>query len=148
MQADRDCRPGTAGAVFSFLARIGTQDMSDTGEARKLWPSVGRALRGCCPRCGEARLFKSYLKQVDACPACGEAWSEVRADDGPAWLTILIVGHLLAPLALPIALEDRLPTWILVSGLVGLAVALSLVLLPRCKGAFIAMIWALRANSS
>ena len=103
--------------------------MSDTGEARRLWPSVGRALRGCCPR-------------------CGEAWSEVRADEGPAWLTILIVGHMLAPLALPIALEDRLPTWILVSGLVGLSVALSLVLLPRCKGVFIAMIWALRANSS
>ena len=122
--------------------------MAKQDEPRRLWASVRRALRGHCPRCGGAKLFRSYLKQVEACPACGEAWSEVRADDGPAWLTILIVGHLLAPLALPIALEDRLPTWVLVSGLVGLSVALSLALLPRCKGVFIAMIWALRANSS
>ena len=118
------------------------------GEQRRLWASVRRALRGHCPRCGDAKLFKSYLKQVDACPACGEAWSEVRADDGPAWLTILIVGHLLAPIALPIALEDRLPAWLLVLSLVLFSVALCLLLLPRCKGVFIAMIWALRANSS
>ncbi len=122
--------------------------MSDTGEARRLWPSIRRALRGCCPRCGGGRLFKSYLKQVESCPACGEAWSEVRADDGPAWLTILIVGHLLAPLALPIALAEGFPTWLLVASLAGLSVGLSLLLLPRCKGVFIAVIWALRANSS
>ena len=122
--------------------------MATPGEQRRLWASVRRALRGHCPRCGEAKLFKSYLKQVEACPACGEAWSEVRADDGPAWLTILIVGHLLAPVMLPIALEDRLPLWLLMLVLILLSVALCLVLLPRCKGVFIAMIWALRANSS
>lgn len=122
--------------------------MVKQGEQRRLWASVRRALRGHCPKCGGAKLFKSYLKQVEACPACGEAWSEVRADDGPAWLTILIVGHLLAPFVLPIAMEDRLPLWLLVLVLALFSTALCLLLLPRCKGVFIAMIWALRANSS
>ncbi len=122
--------------------------MTKQGEQRRLWASVRRAMRGHCPRCGSAKLFKSYLKQVEACPACGEAWSEVRADDGPAWLTILIVGHLLAPVVLPVALEDRLPLWLLILSLSLASAALCLLLLPRCKGVFIAMIWALRANSS
>ena len=122
--------------------------MVKQGEQRRLWASVRRALRGHCPKCGDAKLFKSYLKQVETCPACGEAWSEVRADDGPAWLTILIVGHLLAPFVLPIAMEDRLPVWLLVLALALFSAALCLLLLPRCKGVFIAMIWALRANSS
>ncbi len=122
--------------------------MARQDEPRRLWASVRRALRGHCPRCGGAKLFQSYLKQVEACPACGEAWSEVRADDGPAWLTILIVGHLLAPVVLPIALEDRLPLWLLIFSLCLASAALCLLLLPRCKGVFIAMIWALRANAS
>ncbi|MDJ0943412.1 MAG: DUF983 domain-containing protein [Kiloniellales bacterium] len=122
--------------------------MTKRVEQRRLWASVRRAIRGRCPRCGGAGLFRSYLKQVEARPACGEAWSEVRADDGPAWLTILIVGHLLAPFVLPIAMEDRLPVWFLVLALALFATGLCLLFLPRCKGAFIAMIWALRANSS
>ena len=122
--------------------------MENPGERRRLWASVRRALRGHCPKCGDAKLFKSYLKQVEVCPACGEPWSEVRADDGPAWLTILIVGHLLAPVMLPVAMEDRLPLWLLLLALSAFSAALCLLLLPRCKGVFIAMIWALRANSS
>ncbi len=122
--------------------------MENPGERRRLWASVRRALRGHCPKCGDAKLFKSYLKQVEVCPACGEPWSEVRADDGPAWLTILIVGHLLAPVMLPVAMEDRLPLWLLLLALSAVSAALCLLLLPRCKGVFIAMIWALRANSS
>lgn len=90
----------------------------------------------------------SYLKQVEYCEVCGEKWSDVRADDGPAWLTILVVGHLLAPIVLPVALEDRLPIWLVLVLLSGIAVSLCLLLLPRSKGLFIALIWALRANQS
>jgi uncharacterized protein (DUF983 family) len=30
-----------------------------------------RALRLCCPRCGRARLFDSWFRMRDPCPACG-----------------------------------------------------------------------------
>ncbi len=55
-----------------------------------LWPELKRALCGRCPQCGMGKLYKSYLKQVDACSACGEELGSIRADDGPAWVTILI----------------------------------------------------------
>ena len=35
-----------------------------------------------------------------SCPVCGEEFHHHRADDGPAYLTILIVGHLMAPVLL------------------------------------------------
>ncbi len=43
-------------------------------------------------------MLRGYLKVRENCPVCGEALHHHRADDGPAYLTILIVGHLMAPL--------------------------------------------------
>jgi uncharacterized protein (DUF983 family) len=116
-------------------------------EDRSLWISVRRALRGRCPCCGRGRLFRSYLKPVASCEACGENWAELRADDGPAWLTILIVGHLLAPVIAAVAIDGRLSAYQAVFVIVGLGLALCLLVLPRAKAAFIAAIWALRSDT-
>ena len=40
----------------------------------------------------------------DHCPHCGEALYHQRADDAPAYFVILIVGHLVVPLALSLEL--------------------------------------------
>ena len=89
--------------------------MSDTDEARAdLGLGRARPSSRLPPALRRGDLFKSYLKQVEACPACGEAWSEVRADDGPAWLTILIVGHLLAPAGPADRAGGSVPTWVLI----------------------------------
>jgi hypothetical protein len=66
---------------------------------------LARGAFGRCPRCGHGKLFNSYLKQVDHCAACTEQLGHIRADDGPAWLTILLTGHILVPLIL--ALEPN-----------------------------------------
>ena len=58
-------------------------------------PIIIRGIKLRCPSCGEGKLFASYLKQVNNCTLCGESYRNIHADDGPAWLTILIVGHLL-----------------------------------------------------
>ncbi len=55
-------------------------------------------IRCRCPRCGEGPLFRKWLKPVDRCSACGQDWSLQRADDFPAYVSILVTGHLLAPL--------------------------------------------------
>ncbi|MGB0681371.1 MAG: DUF983 domain-containing protein [Magnetovibrionaceae bacterium] len=115
---------------------------------RPVGPALWRGIRGKCPSCGQTKLFRAYLKQVDACAVCETRWGEVRADDGPAWATILIVGHLIAPLLALAALTEGLPTWAAAGGLCVLAVILCLVILPRAKGAFIAIIWAKRADGS
>lgn len=115
---------------------------------RPLWPAIGRGLLGKCPRCGEAPLFARYLRQVDECPCCGERWSEIRADDAPPWLTILIVGHILAPFMIAVVRDELLPPWLATTGCVAIALALCLLILPRAKGLFIALIWAWRAGAA
>jgi uncharacterized protein (DUF983 family) len=87
------------------------------------------------------------LKQVDECADCGSPWHNIRADDAPPWLTILIVGHLLAPVILQMVRNDSLPYWLMVTSLLGLGLFLCLLILPRAKGLFIAVIWALRVPS-
>ena len=74
-------------------------------------------------------------------PGAGPS-STIAPDDGPAWATILITGHLgTAPLMLIVVLGTRG----LADGprLRGVA-ALSLYLLPRLKGMFVALQWAKR----
>lgn len=118
------------------------------GETRDTMLSIRRALRGRCPNCGRGRLFATYLRQVDRCAACGEPWGELRADDAPPWLTILVVGHLVAPVALWLVKYSSLPDWAISGLLATTALLLCLVLLPRAKGLFLAAIWASRARSS
>ena len=61
-----------------------------------------RGLRGRCPKCGEGRLFRAFLKVADNCPACGEEFHHHRADDFPAYLVIVIVGHIVVAMVLAV----------------------------------------------
>ncbi len=113
---------------------------------RPMGMAVRRGLMCRCPACGEGAVLERYLKVKATCPSCGEPLHHQRADDGPAYLTILIVGHLMAPLLL-FAFTTWRPepaTMILVFGLG--CVALSLFLLPRMKGMLIAIQWAKRMH--
>ncbi|MDZ4136398.1 MAG: DUF983 domain-containing protein, partial [Paracoccaceae bacterium] len=67
---------------------------------RLLSPALMRGWRLRCPNCGSGPLLRGYLKVRDTCPVCGEALHHQRADDGPAYLTILVVGHVMAPMLL------------------------------------------------
>lgn len=91
-------------------------------------------------------MLRGYLKVRDTCPVCGEALHHHRADDGPAYLTILIVGHLMAPLLLFTFTHWRPEPLVLFSVFTVGTVALSLFLLPRLKGALVALQWAKRMH--
>jgi uncharacterized protein (DUF983 family) len=97
-----------------------------------------------CPACGEGALLDGYLTVRDACPVCGTELFHHRADDGPAWATILITGHLLAPLMLIVYTAFRPEAWQMALGFCIVFVALSLYLLPRLKGIFVGVQWAKR----
>jgi uncharacterized protein (DUF983 family) len=114
---------------------------------RPLGLAVRRGLAGRCPNCGEGRLFRAYLEVNDACPACGEDYTPQRADDAPAYVTMLIVGHFIV--AGIVAAEDLWPNSpVLIDAFVwaALAAGASLVLLPRIKGALVAHQWAMRMH--
>jgi uncharacterized protein (DUF983 family) len=104
-----------------------------------------RAILGKCPCCGEGRLFRSYLKQVDNCSVCGEAFGAIRADDAAPWLTIIIVGHLFLPLMLYFETGTSVPAWVAACGWSAFFIGLSLAILPRAKGLFIAILWQTKA---
>ena len=115
-------------------------------ETRETKPAILRGLRHRCPACGEGQLFARYLKVKDTCSECGEELHHHRADDGPAYLTILIVSHLGAPLLLAsfIAWRPSAMTMILSFGLG--AIVLSLAMLPVIKGAMVGLQWARRMH--
>ena len=113
---------------------------------RELKPAILRGWRRRCPQCGSGPLLKDYLKVRDACPVCGEKMSHHRADDGPAYLTILIVGHIMAPSILVVFTKFRPDPMVLATGFSIGCVALSLYLLPRLKGAMVAFQWAKRMH--
>ena len=90
--------------------------------------------------------MKGYLTVRDSCPVCGEALHHHRAYDGPAYLTILIVGHVMAPSLLWAFTTFRPEPLVLASIFSVGSVALSLYLLPRLKGAIVAIQWARRMH--
>ena len=91
-------------------------------------------------------MLKNYLKVRSSCPVCREDLSHNRADDGPAYLTILIVGHVLAPLLHFVFVTWRPEPLIMFTIFAVGCVALSLYLLPRLKGVVVAYQWAKRMH--
>jgi uncharacterized protein (DUF983 family) len=121
------------------------QTTSINGE-RPVKPAIFRGWRRVCPNCGSGPIFRSFLNVRDACPVCSEELHHHRADDGPAYVTILVCGHLLAPLML-ISFEIFRPDPIVLSLVFILFfVTLALFLLPRIKGAFVGLQWAKRMH--
>jgi uncharacterized protein (DUF983 family) len=104
--------------------------------------AIRRAALGRCPKCGEGLLFKSYLKQVDHCAVCGEPYLHIRADDGPPWLTILVVGHIIVPLIFVMDSWTQWPIWMAASVWPAATAVLAIAVLPRAKGVFLGIIWA------
>lgn len=111
-----------------------------------VWPAIVRGLRQRCPACGEGALMGRYLKVNHACAACGQELHHHRADDGPAYLTILIAGHILAPLILWVYPAFKPDPWVMALGFSVFFTALALFLLPRLKGGLVGIQWAKRMH--
>ena len=113
---------------------------------RPLKPAMLRGWRRRCPSCGAGPLMSGFLKVRDSCPVCQEELHHQRADDGPAYLTIMVVGHLMAPMMLFVVVKFR-PDPLIAASVVSVGcVALSLFLLPRLKGAMVALQWSKRMH--
>lgn len=52
------------------------------------------ALKGCCPRCGKGKLFKSFLTFADHCNSCQLSFKTQDSGDGPVFFALVIVGFL------------------------------------------------------
>ena len=106
--------------------------------------SVNSLVRGWsrnCPRFENDTLLKNYLCLKSTCNINGLDFSGARADDVPAYLTILIFGLLMAPLLnFTFVKWGPEPIVLFVLFAVG-CVSLSLYLLPRTKGVIVSLQW-------
>jgi uncharacterized protein (DUF983 family) len=100
-----------------------------------------RGMRGQCPRCGGVGLFRAFLKPVDACRCCGHDFTHQRADDFPAYIAILVTGHLLAPVMIWLGMETTLSPLAIFSILIVVSVVMLIAMLQPAKGAVIAAQW-------
>jgi uncharacterized protein (DUF983 family) len=116
------------------------------GEKRDLWSAMKRGFRGRCPRCGEGKLFRAFLKVDDHCSACGLDFTPHRADDLPAYLVIVIVGHIVVPIALSIETNFSPAVWLQMAIYLPLTFVMSLALLQPVKGAVVGFQWAMRMH--
>ena len=110
--------------------------------------ALWRGASGRCPNCGKGALLHRYLKVVPNCSACGEAYGHLPADDMPPWLTIIIVGHLLFGNVWYVERHYDIPVWMEMVFWPALGLALTLILLPRCKGFVLALLWVIRRGAA
>jgi uncharacterized protein (DUF983 family) len=114
---------------------------------RPLGLAMKRGFLCRCPACGQGKLFRAYLKVVDNCENCGEALHHQRADDAPAYFTILIVGHfIIAGVLATEFVGPDLPFWVPALVWSALALIWTLWMLPRIKGALVGLQWANRMH--
>jgi uncharacterized protein (DUF983 family) len=116
------------------------------GEKRDVWGSIKRGFRGRCPRCGEGKLFRAFLKVDDKCSVCDLDFTPHRADDLPAYLVIVIVGHIVVPTALLIETNYAPPVSLQLAIYLPFTFVASLALLQPVKGAVVGIQWALRMH--
>lgn len=68
-------------------------------------------VKGCCPRCGQGRLYDGILKPAARCMACKLDYAFIDAGDGPAVFVILIIGFIVTAMALALQTSINPPIW-------------------------------------
>jgi uncharacterized protein (DUF983 family) len=113
---------------------------------RSLGRSIRRGFRCLCPHCGTGGLFRKFIKPVDNCAVCGEDYTPQRADDLPAYIVVVIVGHIMVGGFLATEMLLSLPNWAHLAIWMPFTILASLALLQPVKGAVIGLQWALRMH--
>ncbi|MBN9085792.1 MAG: DUF983 domain-containing protein [Reyranella sp.] len=103
--------------------------------------ALKRGFLGRCPACGEGHLFRAFVKVADHCECCGEVFRHHRADDFPAYLVIVLVGHVVVPLVMWVEIAYSPSYWLHAALWGPLILAMALGLLQPIKGAVVALQW-------
>lgn len=92
-----------------------------------------------CPRCGEGKLFKSYLKIAPSCATCGLDLAFADSGDGPAIFVIFLVAPLIIALAMVVGAVFNPPPYVHLFLWIPATLILSLALLPPFKATMVAL---------
>ena len=75
-------------------------------------PPIRAGLTGHCPRCDARTLFDGWIKFANRCDACGLDFAAFNVGDGPAAFLTLIIGALVAGMAIAVELIFSPPFWV------------------------------------
>lgn len=112
-------------------------------QQRPIMKALIRGIRMRYPNCGQGALFYKYLKLNEHCSSCGTEIGVIRADDMPAYITIVIVGHIVVPLAVMVERFYSPSTLVHMALWVPMIILMTLGFLPAVKGATVALMWRL-----
>ena len=115
-------------------------------QERLLGPAIRHGLAGRCPACGEGRLFARFLKPAAACAHCGTALDGHQADDFPAYIVILLLGHIIVPAMIEVNILLSIPVLWQAAIWPTLTAVLAIVMIQPVKGGVIAYQWARRMH--
>jgi uncharacterized protein (DUF983 family) len=133
----------TTGTLKADTTTTGTMSPGERNTGDAMW----KGFRCRCPKCGDGKLFRAYLKPVDVCARCDEKLDGHRSDDLPPYVTIMIVGHLLVPIILANEMSaNPWPLWFHFAFWLPLTLILTLALMQPVKGAIIGMQWGMRLH--
>ncbi len=118
----------------------------EKNEHRSVMQAMGRGFLGRCPHCGKGKLFGKFLKVAGKCDACGEEYHHHRADDLPAYLVIVIVGHIALAGVMGTERMLNLTSWQNLAIWVPITLVSCLALLQPVKGAVVGLQWAVRMH--
>ncbi|MFN4229981.1 DUF983 domain-containing protein [Parvibaculum sp.] len=110
--------------------------MSEAGEGAPSSIEVG--LRGCCPRCGQGKLYKGFLDLAPRCEVCGLDYSFADSGDGPAVFIMMIAGFVIVGLVLWVEFTWSPPYWVHALLWIPLTLALTIGLIRPLKGWLVA----------
>jgi uncharacterized protein (DUF983 family) len=112
-----------------------------SSERVSLTKALWRGFTMRCPNCGEGKLFGRFLKVTDHCAVCGEDFTPQRADDFPAYLVIVVIGHITIPAVLVVEEAFAPPLWLQYLIWLPFIAFGALALLQPTKGTVVALQW-------
>ena len=107
-------------------------------QASALSPIVA-GLAGRCPRCGARGLFAGWIRFADRCAQCGLDFSAFNVGDGPAAFLTLILGGMVAAMAIAVELTFSPPFWVHLLLWPPITLALILASLRASKGVLLVL---------
>ena len=116
--------------------------MENYHSAPTSWPqAIVRGFCRRCPGCGTGRLFQGYLTPQKECSSCGLNFETLKADDGPAYITMGLICLCIIPFFFIAQALYEPPLLLALVISLPLTLLIILGLLPLIKGAFMAALW-------
>ena len=100
---------------------------------------IAAGLKGHCPRCGARTLFSGWIAFADRCTQCDLDFSAFNVGDGPAAFLTLILGGLVAAMAIAVELTFSPPFWVHLLLWPPITLALILASLRASKGVLLVL---------